>query len=206
MVGCPPGHALVSSFTASGSGRNAFAQEAQRCVQCATDQYILDPNSSLVSCQPCPIGATCDGITLHAKVQGSVWMAMNTTGQYVLASCPPGYELLNSVGGIFSYTVQQCSLCPPSFYCSGASVGKLSCPGGSFSPAGSSAIGACTPAVLVSAVISLPISAPEFDTGLQIGFRNALAYTCGMAVDRVVITSISSASSRRAGPAPSTQV
>ena len=197
LVGCPPGYALVSSFASVGTGQGVFAQDAQGCVKCDSNEYILNTNSSLYTCQPCPIGATCNGFTLQPKVAGSSWLAKNSTGQYVLISCPPGYELLNTVGGVFSFTAQQCSLCPSSFYCLGAASGALPCPSGSFSPAGSSSNGACAVAVLVQAIIALPIAASAFDDKLQLGFRNALAFTCQVAVNYVTITSISSLSSRR---------
>jgi hypothetical protein len=195
LVGCPRGHALVSSF--SGNGYGVFSQEAQRCVQCNTNEYILDTNSSLVTCKPCPVGATCDGSNLHPKVPGSVWALKNSTSQYILAACPPGYDLLNTAGGVFSFTAQQCSLCPPRYYCSGVASGRLSCPGGTFSPAGSSAAIACTAAVLVEIILSLAISLQDFDPSLQLGYRNALAYTCQVAVDHIVITSISVSNSLR---------
>jgi hypothetical protein len=195
LVGCPPKHALVSSFADGGKG--VFSQEAQRCTQCSTNEYILDTNNSLVSCQPCPVGATCDGPTLQPKVPGSIWEARLVTGQYILVSCPPGYELINTDGGVFSFTAQQCSLCPPRFYCSGAATGRQSCPRGSFSPAGSSTASACVSAILVEAILALAISVQAFGPSLQLGFRNALASTCQLAVDHIVITSVSASSSRR---------
>ena len=195
LVGCPPRHALVSSFADGGKG--IFSQEAQRCIQCSTSEYILDTNNSLVSCQPCPVGATCDGPALQGKVPGSVWEAENVTSKYILVSCPPGYELINTDGGVFSFIAQQCSLCPPRFYCAGAASGKQSCPRGSFSPAGSSTTSACFTAVLVEAILALATSVPSFGPSQQLGFRNALAYTCQVAVDHVVITSISASNSRR---------
>jgi hypothetical protein len=174
-------------------------------MQCSPNEYILDTNSSLVPCQPCPVGATCDGANLISKIPGAVWEARNRKSQYILISCPPGYELINTAGGIFSFTAQQCSLCPPRFYCSGAATGKNSCPGGTFSPAGSSAASACAAAVLVEAILSLAMSVQGFDPSLQLSFRHALAFTCQVAVDHIVITSISAANSRRS-PAASIQV
>ncbi len=203
LVGCPPGNALVSSF--KGGGNGAFSQEAQRCMQCSADEYILNTNNSLVTCQPCPVGATCDGSNLRSKVPGSVWEAKNITSQYILVSCPPGYELVNTAGGVFSFTAQQCSLCPPRSYCSGLATGRHSCPGGTFSPAGSSAASACAPAVLVETILSLAISLQDFGPSLQLSFRSALAFTCQVAVDRIVINSISASNSRR-NPSASIQV
>jgi hypothetical protein len=184
LVGCPKGHALIS--TSSGG---SFSQEAQHCSACGSNQYIVNTNSSLISCLPCPAGAECDGSDLKAKVQGSVWTVSNLTGQYVLTSCPPGYELLNTVGSIFSYAAQQCNICPTKFYCPGAASSRLPCPEGSFSPSGSSVIGACADVVLVEVVIELPLSVVSFDSSKQRELVAALANTCEVAIDHVIIIS-----------------
>jgi hypothetical protein len=194
LVGCPRGHALISSRDGV-----TFSQEAQHCSACGSNQYIVNTNSSLFSCQQCPAGAACDGSDLKASVQGSVWMISNLTGQYVLTSCPPGYELFNSAGGVFSHAVQQCNICPAKFYCPGAASSRLPCPEGGFSPSGSTVIGACADVVLVEASISLPLSVTDFDSSRQRGFVTALALTCEVAVDHVSITSIQP--SRRAADA-----
>jgi hypothetical protein len=186
LVGCPKGHSLISS-----SNGVSFSQEAQRCSACDRTQYIINTNNSLFSCQPCPAGAVCDGSDLIARVQGSIWTVSNLTGQYILTSCPPGYELLNTAGGVFSYAVQQCNVCPTKFYCPGAASSRLPCPEGSFSPSGSSAISACAAVVLVEAVAALPLSVVEFDSSKQRGLVTAMAYTCEVPVDHVAITSIS---------------
>ena len=186
LVGCPKGHALVSSNSGI-----LFAQEAQRCSACGSNQYITNTNSSLFPCQPCPAGAVCDGSDLKARVEGSSWIVSNLTGQYVLTSCPPGYELLNTAGGVFSHAVQQCNTCPTRFYCPGGASSRLPCPEGRFSPIGSSAVGACEVVVVVEAVVALPLSMAEFDSPKQRGLITAMAYTCEVSVDHVTITSIS---------------
>ena len=61
---------------------------AQECVLCQPDEYILDPNNPRFSCQPCPIGAVCDGSSLRGLVEDSVWFADNAIGQYRLVGCP----------------------------------------------------------------------------------------------------------------------
>ena len=186
LISCPKGYELISS-----SNGISFSQEAQRCRACGSNQYIINTNTSLFSCQPCPAGAVCDGSDLIGRVQGSIWVASNLTGQYQLKSCPPGYEQLNTAGGVFSYAVQQCSICPTSFYCPGAASTRLPCPEGGYSSSGSSAVGACVAVVLVEAVVALPMSIAEFDHSKQRGFVTAVAYTCGVPVDHVSITSIS---------------
>mmetsp|Transcript_4921 Transcript_4921/g.10911 ORF Transcript_4921/g.10911 Transcript_4921/m.10911 type:complete len:912 (+) Transcript_4921:5124-7859(+) len=191
LVGCPKGHALISSIDGI-----SFSQEAQRCSACGSNQYITSTNNSLFSCQPCPAGAVCDGSDLKARVQGSVWVVSNLTGQYVLVRCPPGYELLNTAGGVLSYAVQQCSICPTKFYCPGAASSRLPCPEGSFSPSGSGALRACVAVVLVEVVVALPLSSLDFDSSKQGGFVAALAYTCEVPVDHVTITSISQSRQR----------
>jgi hypothetical protein len=133
----------------------------------------------------------CDGSDLKAKVQGSVWMVSNLTGQYVLTSCPPGYELLNTAGGSFSYAAQQCNVCPIKFYCPGAAFSRLPCPEGSFSPSGSNSISSCVAVVLLEAVVALPLLEVEFDSARQRGLVTALANTCEVPEDHVTITSIS---------------
>jgi hypothetical protein len=185
LVGCPKGHALVAS-----SDGISFSQEAQRCSPCGGNQYITNTNSSITSCQPCPAGAECDGSDLKGKVQKSVWMVSNQTGQYILVSCPPGYDLLNTAGGIFSYAAQQCTICPTKFYCPGAAPNRLPCPEGKFSTPGSSTIDSCVNMVLVDVVIALPLSVSDFDSPKQHGLVTAVAYTCGVPVDHVSIISI----------------
>jgi hypothetical protein len=186
LTGCPKGHALISS-----SNGVAFTQEAQRCSACGSNQYIVNTNSSVFSCQLCPAGAVCDGSDLKARVQGSVWTVSNETGQYILTSCPTGYELLNTAEGVFSYPVQQCNICPTRFYCPGATSARLPCPEGSFSPSGSSVISACTAVVLVEVVVSLALSVVDFDASKQRGLVIVLADTCNVPLDHVTITSIS---------------
>jgi hypothetical protein len=61
---------------------------SQECVLCQPNEYILDPNNPLFSCQPCPVGAACDGSSLQGVVKGSVWVADYSSGQYRLIGCP----------------------------------------------------------------------------------------------------------------------
>jgi hypothetical protein len=185
LVGCPRGHALISS-----SDGVSFSQGAQRCVACGNNQYIINTNNSLFSCQPCPAGAECDGSDLKAKVQGSIWLVSNLTNQYVLDSCPPGYELQNTVGGVFSYAVQQCQTCPTRYFCPGAAASRLPCPGAGFSPSGSSSVGSCAAVVFVESVAAIPMSVADFDASKKSGLITAFALACSVPIDHVAITSV----------------
>jgi hypothetical protein len=191
LVACSKGHALVSS-----SDGVSFLQGAQRCIACGKNQYIINTNNSLFSCQPCPAGAECDGSDLKAKVQGSIWSVSNSTKQYVLDSCPPGYELQNLVGGVFSYAVQQCEICPTRFFCPGAAASRLPCPGSSFSPPGSSTVGSCADVVIVESVVAILMAVADFDASKKRAFVSTFALACGIPGDHVVITSITSSHQR----------
>ena len=185
LVSCPKGHALVSSRDGV-----SFSQGAQRCDACSKDQYIINTNSSLFTCQACPAGAECDGSDLKPKIPGSMWFVSNLTDQYVLESCPPGYEIQNTVGGIFSFAVQQCQICPARYFCLGASASRLPCPGQGFSSPGSSAVGSCATVVFVETVVAVPLSITGFDVSKQRALVTAIALVCEVPVDHVTITSI----------------
>jgi hypothetical protein len=185
LVYCPKGHALVSSRDGV-----SFSQGAQRCVACGKDQYIINTNSSRFSCQPCPAGAECDGSDLKAKIPGSIWSISNLTDKYVLESCPPGYEIQNTVGGIFSFAVQQCQICPAKFFCPGASASRVPCPGQGFSSPGSSAVGSCATVVFVETVLAVPLSAIGFDALKQRALIATFAIVCEIPVYHVAITNI----------------
>ena len=128
---------------------------------------------------------------MKAKVQGSIWFVSNLTNQYVLDSCPPGYELQNTVGGVFSYAVQQCQTCPARFFCPGAAASRLPCPGAGFSPSGSRTVGSCAAVVYVESVVVIPMSLADFDASEERGLVTAFALACEVPVDHVAITSVS---------------
>ena len=146
-----------------------------------------------MACQPCPLGASCDGAGLIGNVPGSVWVEDWSSGQYRLVSCPPGYELLNTAGdeNAFSATSQQCSLCPSSSYCIGGSVPSAACPQGLFSPAGANSSQFCVYAVLVELTINLPMAKTTFDAHKQLLFSMAIARAINIKSENVVIESIS---------------
>ena len=188
LIGCPDGHALMNSI------QGVFSHDIQRCVECAEDEYVLNPNSSRFSCQKCPIGALCNGSSLRGLVLGSVWRPDMESGQYVLESCPAGYELQNTIGvSSFSYLVQRCSLCPASYYCEGGADSRHSCPDGTFSPPGSNASTKCVAVIFVFLSVSLPLLPASFDESLQQNFKQAVAYTCEVSTGDVVVANFAPA-------------
>ncbi len=70
-----------------------------RCIQCESNTYIIDSNSSVFGCQQCPVGAACNGQLLAGMVSGSIWVIEWSAGIYRLTSCPPGFELINEANG-----------------------------------------------------------------------------------------------------------
>jgi hypothetical protein len=182
LVSCPKGHALFNLIG------GLFSHDNQHCVQCSADEYILDTNSSKYSCQKCPVGGVCDGASFQGAVQESVWKPNVRLGQYILIHCPPGYELLNTIrNGVFSHVNQECSICPPSYFCVGGNTSRRPCPFGSFVESGANSSISCIPVVFVNLIISLPIGASEFGATSQQKFLLALANICVVSVRQIVI-------------------
>ncbi len=121
------------------------------CADCTEQQYVIDSNNVQHWCQDCPNGAMCNGSGLVGRVAESVWVPDNTTGQYRLVYCPPGYELINTdpATGTFSDFVQSCRPCKASFYCPGNQASRIACPSETYSPERSNSSAACTPVVFV---------------------------------------------------------
>ena len=79
------------------------------CLTCSSNQYIIDPNNVSYSCQDCPVGAVCNGSSLHGLISESLWTADKESGRYILMSCPLGYELHTaSKESLFSFIGQSC--------------------------------------------------------------------------------------------------
>ena len=186
LYSCPSGHQLVNSIY------GVFSYDTQDCRACQPTEYILNPNSSTFTCQPCPSGAVCNGDTLAGLVPGSVWACNASSGLCSLTSCPPGYERQ-----VTSQLMQQCQLCSASSYCLGGTSPSLACPSGAFSPSGSSGPSECISAVLVAVVISLPLTKDQFSTSQKASFQTALASATGVGSQYVVILSVDTISSRR---------
>ena len=106
---CPNGHVLtLDQESAWGTSR----ARSGSCVLCKSGTYSVNPLAGTTpqtpSCLNCPAGGLC--------VEGSsVVFALGTwkviSSMYRLISCPPGYQLLNSIANVFSHDVQQCLAC-----------------------------------------------------------------------------------------------
>ena len=189
LVACPAGHELVNSVG------GVFSLSVQACIPCASNQYILNTNNSNISCQACPIGAVCDGVSLSSRVVGAVWTGDQNTGIYHLISCPPGYVMQSgTIDG------QQCLLCPATYYCVGGSSPSTSCPVGTFAPAGTNASSFCMPVVYVAVVLSLPYTQDEFTATIQASLQQAISAASGVDSEYVTISSVSVKSRRASGP------
>ena len=115
---CPPGYILwVDSKSASiGHGSCRFCEPGTYSNQ----PLSKDPSSPLdtPSCITCPVGGNCDLGGSHITFSVGMWELRN--GIYILLSCLPGYQLINSTNGnssgTFSYVEQQCRPCHPGQY------------------------------------------------------------------------------------------
>ena len=173
----------------------------QRCQPCGPGKYVLHSLDPTAACQPCPIGAVCDGDRLHPVVSNSSWGVDTLTGWCVLSFCPAGYELINTAvaGGPFVYALQQCSPCPASRFCVGGASPSQPCPAGTYSPPGSNASSTCKPAAFLSLTLQLPLSLSTFDMTRRAALCAAVAYTLGTPLSSVIIGSTAVATRRQSG-------
>ena len=187
LVGCPLGYQLVNY-----AQMGIFSQERQQCKSCSHDQYIIDSHNSSFFCQPCPMGAICNGSSMIGRVNGSVWIIDWSVGQYVLEACPAGYELQNKgTTGQFSYSAQQCQLCSAGRYCLGGITSAISCPDTFFAPPGAKSLSNCEPAIFVDVIVVMPILEEDFSNIVQEAFLQALATTLNISAGEVIISGIS---------------
>ena len=171
LISCPPGYQMI---TYTGTDLT-FTHVNQQCSKCSSNQFILNSSSSKYRCQECPIGAVCNGSSLTGLVPGSIWRADVNLGQYVLISCPPGYEV--SIPGMDSYSSylnQQCLLCKAGWYCLGGADFSNVCRSGTFSSPGANSSGACTAAVFVQVNLLLPMKKSNF-AEKETNFKTSLA-------------------------------
>jgi hypothetical protein len=189
LEACPFGY---ERFGGGGSS-NSQNQLSQRCSSCSVTQYIIN---STYNCQQCPVGAICDGVTLRPRVSGSVWLPDYTLGQYLLTTCPPGYQI--ELAGRANLALQQCSLCPAGSYCIGGAASSTQCPLDTFSHAGSSASTACVPAIFVQLVAVLPCTKAFFETK-QATFAICIASMVQLSTDEVIVDQVIPVVYRRIG-------
>ena len=156
---------------------------------------MLDSNNSNYMCQPCPVGAACDGSKLFGLVNASTWAEDLQLGIYVLQSCPAGYQLINTLpdSSDFSYISQECQLCPASFYCVGGSEIAIQCPTGMFSLTGSNKSTACYPVVFVVVSFSMDIARVDLTQPKQEAVIAAIAEAARYNPAKVIIDSLQSA-------------
>ena len=181
---CPPGYILVLDAS------SINAPQPGKCSYCNSGTYSVSPlysatSSGDPSCLNCPIGGNCSKGGSYVSFELGTWIV--SSGIYKLISCPAGYELLNSIGGVFSQDAQQCILCPASYYCLGT-TSPIPCPLGSFSPAGSNASSECTASVMVVVSVTLSESKSDFRSDSQARFVKALASVAGSAPGRSLRT------------------
>ena len=113
---CPQGYILVLDQNGATNGSAA-------CSFCKPGTYSINPlagpTTGTPACFVCPAGGDCTkgGADVQFNKNGS-WAVMR--GEYVLTSCPAGYQLINSTAGtskgVFSSTLQQCRACLPGQY------------------------------------------------------------------------------------------
>ena len=168
---------------------------SQQCIRCSKSEYVLDSNNSNYICQPCPVGAVCDGSKLFGLVNASTWVEDPQQGIYVLQSCPAGYQLINTLpdSSDFSYISQECQLCPASFFCVGGSEMAIQCPTGMFSLAGSNKSSDCYPVVFIEVSFSMDISRVDLTQSKQEAVIAAIAEAAHYNPAKVIIDNLQSA-------------
>ena len=184
LVGCPAGYQLINSVD------GLFSNQIQQCSRCGASEYILDSSNASYSCQPCPDFLICDGTRISSRYSGARIIINYAAGLYQLSGCPAGFEIGSDK--------QDCTICPPLYYCTGGSAGSLQCPPNTFSSTGTNSSSFCLPSVFVNLVVLLPISVEDFGAADQARFATAVAAATRTAVDRVIILSVTAASTRRA--------
>ena len=106
----------------------------------------------------------------------------------MLQGCPPGYEL--------AAEAEDCTLCPPFFFCIGGSVPRSSCPGGLFASPGSASQLSCYKAIFVVVALDFSVLFNDFSGGDQSALQSMLASLARVPSRDVVVDSISSLAAR----------
>jgi hypothetical protein len=73
---------------------------------------------------------------LDAAQEDHVWEFDESELAFVLKSCPPGHQLINSAAGLFNPTLQQCSACGATKYIIDRKMPCMDCPTGALCPDG----------------------------------------------------------------------
>ena len=205
---CPEGYILQLEEV-------SIANVPAICTFCKAGTYSVSPLAHLPgavpetpTCLNCPVGGDCNKGGADVEFRLGTWTVVD--GIYILKSCPPGYQLLNSTSGTsqetFSYDVQQCtclpgyellldqtcSVCPSNYFCLGGSSGRQSCPDGSFSAPGAATSAMCVSVVFVQVIAELPVSQNNFTTYMQLRFQLALALTACVPIEKVVVIAVQS--------------
>jgi len=108
---CPRGYIF------SLDGANGQIGRTGSCSLCAAKLYSVSPLAGTSfgnpSCLNCPPSAVCEGGSDIEFSRGR-WEIIN--GIYVLVGCPAGYQLVNTISGLFSHDAQDCSKCSATQY------------------------------------------------------------------------------------------
>jgi hypothetical protein len=102
---CPKGY-ILSLDSSAGISVNALGT----CTYCKAGTYSIHPlaggpnETMIAACLDCPPESTCSGGDQVILGPGK-WMAASN-GMYILVGCPPGHELINSIGGAFRHDIQ----------------------------------------------------------------------------------------------------
>ena len=122
---CPSGFILALQSIQVG---NDTSSRQGSCTECSPGTYSVSPlagaTSTSPSCLNCPPSGTCIGGS-DVKFSIGSWVIRN--GIYRLVGCPDGYQLVNSINGIFTHDVQNCLACSANSYILDSNVSNYSC-------------------------------------------------------------------------------
>ncbi len=183
LVGCPQGYQLINKMD------GLFSNQAQHCLKCGPNSYILDSSNENHSCQPCPEFLICDDNQIRGRYLGGQISVDYIAGLYRLSGCPSGFEITSDL--------KDCSICPKLFYCTGGIAAKLPCPRHTFSFTGSNSSSSCVVSVFLSLVVVLPVSMQQFGIASQEKFVSAVSTATGLSADRVILVSFAPLSTGR---------
>ena len=128
---CPRGSILSLDAPGASTGMARLGG----CAFCGSGSYSVSPlasstnNASNPSCVPCPLQALqrgdCElgGSEVHFSL--GTWSVSG--GLYRLVACPSGYQLVNSVDGVFTNQAQRCQQCGENAYIADSSNPAYAC-------------------------------------------------------------------------------